>query len=226
MKNSGGDVRENREEAASADGKGVAVRFRRYFLTGILVTAPVSITIYLTYVFLSAVDTQVARILPQEWYNALYGGATVPGLGIVIALVFFTLIGWLATNFMGRLIIQASEYILHRVPLIGALYKGVKQVFETVIGTQAQAFREVVLLEYPRPGSWTLGFVTGPVDPEIQGYTGQDMLSIFVPTAPSPVNGFLLFIPRKDVVPLQMSVEDGIKMVVSIGMIAPPAKKN
>lgn len=219
------DSGKNREHETHAGRSGPMARLRRYFLTGILVTAPVSITIYLTYVFLKFVDTQVYAILPNEWYRTLHGGAMMPGLGIVIALTFFTVVGWFATNFMGRLVIRISEYVLHRVPVINTLYKGVKQVFETVMGSQAQAFREVVLLEYPRAGSWTLGFVTGPVDSEIHGHIGQEVLSVFVPTAPSPVNGFLLFVPRNEVVSLRMSVEDGIKMVVSVGMISPSVKK-
>lgn len=195
-------------------------RLRGYFLAGILVTAPISITIYLTWIFLTFIDGRVAAFLPEEGYNALHGATTIPGAGLIIAIVFFIVIGWFATNFLGRLVGRISEYILDRVPVINTVYKALKQVFETIIGSQAQAFREVVLIEYPRAGTWTLGFVTGVPEGEIQNVAkGSELINVFVPTAPSPVNGFLLFVPKKDIIPLKMTVEDGIKMVVSVGII-------
>lgn len=218
------DVGKNQKGEATVGRSGVGARLRRYFLTGILVTAPVSITIYLTYVFLNFVDTQVSRVLPNGWYNALYGGTTIPGLGIVIALVFFTVVGWFATNFMGRLIIRVSEYILHRVPVINTLYKGVKQVFETVIGTQAQAFREVVLFEFPRKGIWAMGFVTGVSKGEVQRLTADEVVNVFYPTTPNPTSGFLILVPRQDLIVLEMSVDDAIKMIISGGILTPPDK--
>jgi uncharacterized membrane protein len=198
---------------------------RNYFITGILVTAPLAITIYLTYIFFHFIDSQVSGILPHEVYGAVQGLATIPGLGIVSALVFFIFVGWLATNFLGRFLIRLSDYIMHRVPIINTLYKSTKQVFETLIGSQAQAFREVVMIEYPRKGSWTLGFVTGFTKGEIQDATPEDLINIFVPTSPSPANGFLLFIPRSELIPLKMSVDEGIKMVISMGIITPDNNK-
>lgn len=198
--------------------RGFIARMRSYFLTGILVTAPLTITVYLTFVVFHFVDTQVSNILPGQLYNGL------PGLGILIALSFFITVGWFATNFMGRLVIRISEYIVHRVPIINTLYKSVKQVFETLMGSQAQAFREVVLIEYPRKGCWTLGFVTGFYEGEIQQAAPDDLVTVFVPTAPSPVNGFLLFVPRKDMIPMQMTVDEGIKMIISVGIITPLPK--
>lgn len=215
-------------EGKDAEGEAVVVktsvsaRLRRYFLTGILVTAPISLTIYLTYVFLNFVDSQVSRVLPGEWYQALYGRTTIPGLGIVIALVFFTVVGWFATNFMGRMIIRISEYVVHRVPVINTVYKGLKQVFETVIGAQAQAFREAVMIEYPRKGVWAIGFVTGVSRGEVQRLTEDDVVNVFLPTTPNPTSGFLLLIPKKDLVTLEMSVDDAIKMIISGGILTPP----
>ena len=198
---------------------------RNYFITGVLVTAPLTITIYLTYVLFHFIDTQVSAILPGELHDDIYGRATIPGIGILIALGFFISVGWLATNFLGRMLIRISEYILDRVPIIRALYKSVKQLLETLIGSQAQAFREVVMIEYPRKGSWTLGFVTGFVEGEIQDATPEDLINVFVPTAPSPVNGFLLFVPRSEILPLKMTVDEGIKMVISMGIITPEIKE-
>ena len=194
-------------------------RLRRYFLAGILITAPIGITIYLTWIFIRFVDYRVAKILPGE--SVAYDASPFPGLGLLIVIPSLIFVGWFAKNILGRFIVRTSEYVFHRMPVIGAVYKAVKQVFETVMGSQAQAFREVVMVEYPRAGSWTLGFVTGTPTGEIQDVVKDEIVNIFIPTAPSPVNGFLLFIPRKDIVPLKMSVEDGIKMVVSMGIISP-----
>lgn len=204
--------------------RSLAVRLRGYFFTGVLVTAPITITVYLTYVFFTFVDSKVSGILPQNLYSSFYGHATVPGLGIVLALIFFIIVGWFATNFMGRLLIRASEYIVHRVPVVNTIYKAIKQVFETVIGSQAQAFREAVMFEFPRKGIWVIGFVTGVTKGEIQRMTDDEVVNVFFPTTPNPTSGFLLFVPRQDLVVLDMSVDDAIKMVISGGILTPPDK--
>lgn len=194
---------------------------RRYLLAGILVTAPITLTIYLTYVFLAFVDNQVAHVLPQEWYDALYGRTTIPGMGLLIAVTFFVLVGWFATNFLGRLIIQISEYIVDRMPIIRTLYNTIKQILETVMASQSQAFREAVMLEYPRKDVWSIGFVTGKSEGEVQRLTEHEVVNVFVPTTPNPTSGFLLFVPKKDLIFLEMSVEQAIKLVVSAGIISP-----
>jgi len=197
-------------------------RLRGYLLAGILVTAPISITVYLTWVFLTFVDKNVAKILPHEWYEGFYGGTTVPGLGLLIALLFFIVIGWFATNFLGRMFIYLSEYIVDRMPVIRTLYSAIKQIFETIMASQSQAFREAVMLEYPRKGVWSVGFVTGKSEGEVQRVTAHETINVFVPTTPNPTSGYLLFVPRKELVYLDMSVEEAIKMVVSAGIITPP----
>jgi uncharacterized membrane protein len=196
-------------------------RVRKYFLTGILVTAPIAITLYLAYVFILFMDHQVAKIIPGHF--GPYQEETIfPGSGLVITLVFFVAVGWLTSNVLGQMFVTFSEYIMTHMPVIRIFYNAIKQVIETLMGSQAKAFREVVLIEYPRAGCWTIGFVTGSAEGEIaQGTGASDVISVFVPTAPSPVNGFLLFVPRAEAVSLKMSVEEGVKMVVSMGMIAP-----
>lgn len=201
-------------------------RLRTYLLTGIVVTAPISITIYLTYIFLTFVDTQVANLLPQEMSEAWYARSTIPGLGLLVAIVFFVLIGWLARNVMGRLIIRVSEYLVDRMPVIRTLYGAIKQIFETIMASQSQAFREVVMLEYPRRGVWSIGFVTGKSEGEVQELTDEETINVFVPTTPNPTSGYLLFVPKSDLKYLSMSVEEGVKLVVSAGIIAPPMKQD
>ncbi len=202
--------------------RGLGARLRGYLLAGIVVTAPISITIYLTYVFLTFVDSKVVRLLPKDWYDALYGATTFPGIGLVIALAGFVVIGWFATNFLGRLIIRISEYVVDRMPVVRTLYSAIKQIFETIMASQSTAFREVVMLEYPRKGVWSIGFVTGVTQGEVQSHTKAETVNVFVPTTPNPTSGYLLFVPKKELKYLSMSVEEGVKLVVSAGIIAPP----
>ncbi len=197
-------------------------RLRAYFLAGILVTAPISITLYVTYAFFAFIDQNVNKIIPDQWYQGVYGGTTLPGLGLVAAVVFFIVVGWFATNFFGRLFIRLAEYIVDRMPVIRTLYSAIKQIFETIMASKSQAFREVVMMEYPRKGVWSIGFVTGKSEGEVQRVTKEDTINVFVPTTPNPTSGYLLFVPRKELIFLDMSVEEGVKLVVSAGIITPP----
>lgn len=200
-------------------------RLRGYLLAGILVTAPISITIYLTYIFLSFIDSNVGKIIPKDLHDSLEGGATIPGLGLLIAIVFFVIVGWFATNFLGRLIIRISEFIVNKMPVIRTLYGATKQIFETVMASKSEAFREPVMLEYPRKGIWSIGFVTGRTQGEVQRLTDDETINVFVPTTPNPTSGYLLFVPKKDLKFLNMTVEEAVKLVVSAGIIVPPDRK-
>lgn len=198
--------------------RSIFAKLRGYFLAGVLVTAPISITIYLTLAFLKFVDEKVSSIFPAQYHQSL----TIPGLGLLIAVSFFILVGWFARNFLGRMVINMSEYVVDRVPVIGKIYGGIKQVFETLMGSQSQAFRDVVIFEYPRTGIWTLGFVTGTSTAEVQRKSGADVVNVFLPTAPSPTNGLVLFIPRDQLRYLDMTIEDAFKIILSSGIISPP----
>ncbi|MBL4803555.1 MAG: DUF502 domain-containing protein [Alphaproteobacteria bacterium] len=209
--------------------RSVMTRLRAYLLTGIVVTAPISITIYLTYIFLTFIDENVGRLLPDEWkyqyFGGYYSGTAVPGLGLIIAVIFFVAVGWLATNFLGRLIIKFYEFILDRMPVIRTVYSATKQIFETIMASQSQAFREAVMLEYPRRGVWSIGFVTGVTEGEVQRITSEETVNVFVPTTPNPTSGYLLFVPKKELTYLNMTVEEAVKLVVSAGIITPPDRK-
>lgn len=198
-------------------------RLRRYLLTGIVVTAPIAITVYLTYVFLTFMDNHVGKLIPEQWYSEYYAGTTIPGIGLIVAIVFFIVIGWFATNFMGRFIIRVYEYILDRMPVIRNVYGAIKQIFETIMASQSSAFREAVMLEYPRKGVYSIGFVTGRTEGEVQENTKAETINVFVPTTPNPTSGYLLFVPKKELIYLDMSVEEAVKLVVSAGIITPPA---
>ncbi|MCB9988809.1 MAG: DUF502 domain-containing protein [Rhodospirillales bacterium] len=211
----------DKKQDAHEDGSrktGVFARLRTYFLAGILVTAPIGITIYLTYTFLNFIDRKVTHLIPDQYYPH----TAIPGIGVIIALVFFIFVGWFARNFLGRLIIRVSEYFVHKMPVIRTIYKAIKQIFETIMASQSQAFREVVMMEYPRKGVWSIGFVTGRSQGEVQRVTANETINVFVPTTPNPTSGYLLFVPKKELKYLDMTVEEAVKLVVSAGIITPP----
>jgi uncharacterized membrane protein len=195
---------------------------RGWFFAGVLVTAPLGLTIYIVWVVIHWIDNQITPLIPRSYSPENYLPFYVPGLGLVIAFLALTLVGALTAGLFGRLWITTTEHLLARMPIVRSVYSAIKQIFETIFRQQSQAFREVVLFQYPRPGIWTLGFITGVTKGEVQSRTGDELVNVFVPTTPNPTSGFLLFVPRKDVTVLGMSVEDGIKMVVSGGILTPP----
>ncbi len=196
-------------------------RLRNYFLTGVVVCAPVVLTFYVAVVFLNFVDGRVASLLP----SGIYPEGGIPGFGLVIAILFFVFVGWLATNFFGRFLIGLSESIVERMPVIRTVYSGFKQVFETIMGKQARAFREAVLVEFPKENSWSIGFVTGTTQGEIQSRTAETVVNVFVPTTPNPTSGFLIFVPKERLMHLDMPVDDALKMVISGGILTPPDRR-
>ena len=212
------------EEKASR--AGIAARLRTYFLAGILITAPVTITLYVAWVFVAFIDGQVTPLIPPAYNPSTYLPFVVPGLGLFVVVVALILIGWLTAGFMGRFVVRSGERILDRMPVIRSIYGALKQIFETVFSRQSNAFREAVLIEYPRQGLWAIAFITGGTKGEVQNLTQEEVINIFLPTTPNPTSGFLLFVPKKDVVPLSMSVEEAIKMVISGGIVTPPDRRS
>jgi len=196
-------------------------RLRAYFFAGILVTAPVSITFYIAWKFILFMDNSVSPLIPPTLNPKNWG---IPGFGLVAVVVSLTLIGALTAGFAGRMLVRLYDAILERMPVLRGIYSAVKQIFETMLAQKANAFREVALIEYPRKGIWTLAFITGTPKGELGRCFDDEMVNVFVPTTPNPTSGFLLFLPRAEVRVLEMSVEDGIKMVVSTGILTPPDK--
>ncbi|MFC4270293.1 DUF502 domain-containing protein [Sneathiella chungangensis] len=200
-------------------------RLRTYFLTGIVVTAPIAITIYLTYVFVSFVDANITPLIPARYNPETYLPFSVPGLGVIIAAFALILIGFLTANYLGRSLLTLGERIVGRMPVVRTIYHALKQIMETVLAQSSTSFRDVVLLEYPRKGIWALAFVTSQARGEVNKLAEEDMISIFLPTTPNPTSGFLLFVPKSDLIYLDMSVEEGVKLVISAGMIWPEPPK-
>ncbi|MDA0997345.1 MAG: DUF502 domain-containing protein [Proteobacteria bacterium] len=197
-------------------------RLRAYLLAGILVTAPIFITFYLAWLFITFVDGKITPLIPAKYNPETYLPFAVPGLGLIVLIIALMLVGGLTAGFFGRLWMRFSERILSQMPVIRNVYSAVKQILETVLAQQSNAFREAVLIEYPRQGLWTIAFITGRTKGEVQRLTPADCINVYVPTTPNPTSGFLLFVPRKDVIPLQMPVEDAIKLVISGGIVTPP----
>jgi len=194
---------------------------RGYFLAGILITAPIGITFYFAWLIVGWIDSKVTPLLPPLYNPETYLPFGVPGLGLLIIGLVLTLIGWLTAGIMGRLWVRMTEHFLSRMPVIRSVYGAIKQIFETILSNHSDAFREVVLFEYPRRGSWAMGFITGKTEGEIQDATEDEVVNVFLPTTPNPTSGYLLFLPKRELVILSMTVEEGIKMVVSGGIVTP-----
>ena len=197
------------------------LRVRNAFFTGLLMTVPIGLSVWLVWEMFGFIDTQAMAYLPQAWRPEHYLPVALPGVGVVGLFVFFVLAGVLAAGFLGRTLIRISESVLDRMPIVRGLYGTIKQIVQTVFEQQSRAFSEVVLVEYPRKGSWALGFYTGQSYADIQAIAAEDSVNVFLPTTPNPTSGFLLFVPRTQAQPLAMTVEQGIKMVVSGGIVTP-----
>lgn len=200
-------------------------KLKTYFLTGLLVTMPISITALLVWKVIEFFDAKVTPLLPEA-YNPESYSYSIPGVGLLVFVAAIILIGFLTANFLGKSVVRLGEWFVGKMPIIRSLYSTMKQIFETVLSQKSESFRQVVLVEYPRRGLWALGLVSGQAQGEIQHKTQSDLVSVFVPTTPNPTSGFLLFVPKSELHILDMSVEDGLKMVVSSGIITPPYQKD
>lgn len=204
----------------------LAQRLRAYFFAGLIVTAPIGITLLIVWEVVRYFDTTLAAILPERYNPETYMPFSLPGIGLLVMLGFVMLAGWFAAGLVGRTIMRAGERLLDRTPVVRAIYGTLKQVFETLFRKSSPAFREVVLAEFPRPGSWVLGFLTGAAGPEIQraAEDGEELASVLIPMSPFPSSGFLIFVPRSELVRLDMTVDEGMRIILSGGIIgaSPP----
>jgi len=205
--------------------------FRNSFITGVVVIAPVGLTVWLVWTVIGWVDGFVlpfvpSQYQPEELLKAILGEdvrVNIRGLGVVFFLVFTTFIGWIAKGLLGRTFIRSAENLVNRMPVVRSVYSGVKQIAETVFAQADRSFEKACLIEYPRRGIWAIGFISTAAKGEVskRAGSGQKMQSIFVPTTPNPTSGFLLFFPAEDVIELDMSVEDAAKLVISAGLVYP-----
>lgn len=206
------------------------LRLRNYFLTGLVIAAPVSITIYLTWTFIQWIDGWVKPLIPSVYNPDTYLPFSVPGGGLLFAFLAITLLGFFTAGLVGKTIIRYGETLLGRMPFVRNLYQGLKQIFETVLSDSSKSFQKAALLEYPRRGLWAIVFISTDTKGEVKGKLGElvddDMVSIFLPTTPNPTSGFLLFVPSKDLLILDMTVEQAAKLVISAGLVNPDKPKS
>lgn len=195
--------------------------FKRYFITGLLIWIPLVITIWVITLLIGTLESVVPAFLTSQ---SLFGHR-IPGFQLLLVLVVVLLTGLLGANFIGRAMVDRWEQLLGRIPLVRSIYHSVKQVSDTVLAPNGQAFRNAVLVQYPRHGSWTIAFLTGAPSGEVAETLGEDFVSVYVPTTPNPTSGFFLMMPRADVRMLDMTVDAALKYIVSMGVVAPAPVK-
>lgn len=206
---------------APEEGRRFWARFRANVLAGLVLVAPVYLTIWLVWSSITFVDSRFARLLPAT--VDLPGYLHLPGYGVLFFLAFTALVGWAAKNFVAARVIAWSERMLDRLPIVRSIYNGTKQIAETMLTQSRSSFSQACLVEYPRRGIWAVAFISTNARGEVgDKVPDDDLLSVFLPTTPNPTSGFLLFVPRADVIPLRMSVEEAAKLVISAGLVMPP----
>jgi uncharacterized membrane protein len=200
------------------------MRLRNYFLTGVVVCAPLAITAYLAWTVVHWVDSWVKPYIPSTYNPDNYLPFAVPGFGLIVALVLITLVGFMTANIIGRSIVGYGEKLLNRMPLVRNVYRGLKQIFETVLANRSELFNKVGLFEYPRKGAWSIVFIAKQQETEINQVLEPRhgrTLAVFRPITPNVTTGYLLYVAEEDVIPLEMSVEDAAKMLISAGLVGP-----
>lgn len=205
---------------------GLFASLRASFLTGLIVIAPVGLTIWLIWSVIGWIDSVVLPLVPYDFQPEEYIGINLRGIGVIIFLLFTIIVGWLAKGLLGRSLIRVAENVVQNVPVVRSIYSGVKQIAETVFAQSERSFEKACLFEYPRKGIWAIGFISTTAKGEVadRAATSGDLVSVFVPTTPNPTSGFLLFFPREDIMELEMSVEDAAKLVISAGLVYPNPK--
>ena len=205
-------------------GKGSKFRLLRWarnrFFTGVIVAIPIAATFLAVSWVVSKIDANVFRIIPARLNPETYLGFAVPGLGLVISVILLFLLGIIASNFIGKSLIKSGENLLARVPVVSPIYNSLKQIVQTVAAQKDRAFRDVCLIEYPKKDVWAIGFVTADLSGEPAKALGDDMVCVFVPTTPNPTSGFLLFVQKDNIQILNMTPEEGAKMIISGGMVS------
>ena len=207
---------------ADADERRPMARLRNYFLTGLVVAGPVAITLWLTWSFVTWVDDLVRPFIPVEYRPETYLNVYIPGYGLIIALVMLTFLGFLTANLVGKTLVELGEKLLDRMPIVRPVYRTMKQIFETLFSKSGSSFRTVALVEFPAPKMWSLVFLSQPPSADISARLPQsEHVSAFLPCTPNPTTGFFFYVPRKDVIELDITVESAMTLLMSAGMVQP-----
>lgn len=193
---------------------------RKYFITGLLILVPLAITLWVLNLVIGTMD-QSLLLLPERWQPRSLFGFHIPGLGTILTLLIIFITGLLARNFIGTRLVAAWEAFLTRIPIVSSIYSSVKQVSDTLFSSSGNAFRKAMLVQYPRQGSWTIAFLTGTPGGDVRNHLTGDYISVYVPTTPNPTSGFFLMMPRSEAIELDMTVDEALKYIVSMGVVAP-----
>jgi len=196
---------------------------KKYFITGLLVLVPLFITVWVLKTLVQTLD-QSLLLLPVAWRPETLLGVDIPGFGVILTVGIVLATGLVATNIFGQQLIELWEGLLIRVPVVKSIYSSVKQVSDTFFSDSGNAFRQALLIEYPRQGSWTIAFLTGTPGGDVANYLQGEYVSVYVPTTPNPTSGFFLMLPKSDVIALDMSVDQALKYIISMGTVAPLPK--
>jgi uncharacterized membrane protein len=199
---------------------GAKTTMRKYFVTGLLILVPLAITLWVLNLIIGTMD-QSLLLLPQRWRPEALFGVSIPGLGTILTLLIVLATGIATHNFIGRQVVHVWESLVVRIPVVKSIYSSVKQVSDTLFSSSGNAFRKAVLVQYPREGSWTIAFLTGVPGGDVKNHLLGDYISVYVPTTPNPTSGFFLMMPRVDAIELDMSVDEALKYIVSMGVVAP-----
>jgi uncharacterized membrane protein len=197
---------------------------RKYFITGLLIWIPLVITIWVLKVIFDTLD-QSLLLLPLSFQTERWLGVHIPGLGAVLTLVVVFVTGVFATNFFGAQIVQIWHDVLHRIPVVNSIYSSVKQISDTLFSSSGQAFRKALLVQWPHPGMWTIAFLTGTPGGDVVKHVPADCVSVYVPTTPNPTGGYFVIVRRSDVIELDMTVDQALKYIISMGVVPPAAKE-
>lgn len=193
---------------------------RKYFITGLLVLVPLSITFWVLHLIVGTLD-QSLLLMPEKWRPESMLGFYLPGLGTILTLLIILLTGLVTRNFFGNRLLQWWELLLNRIPVVNSIYSSVKQVSDTLLSPSGNAFRKAVLIQYPHPNCWTIAFQTGVPGGDVKNHLQGDYISVYVPTTPNPTSGFFLMLKRVDAIELDMTVDEALKYIISMGVVAP-----
>ena len=201
-------------------------RTRNNFLTGLIVITPIITTAYIIWTVINYIDTRILPLVPDNYNPNNFIGQNIPGLGVLIFFIFTTIVGALTKGFFGKRIVLFTEKLLSKTPIVRTLYNSLKQIIETILNNKNDSFKNACLIEYPRKGIWIIAFVATETSGEVKEKIGnEELLSVFVPTTPNPTSGFIIFVPKKDVIILDMSLEEAAKLVISAGLVVPEIEK-
>ena len=210
-----------------ARSRGIGARIRGYFFTGLIVAGPLAVTAWLVWWFVDTVDHLVKPLIPERFWPDAYLPKQVPGIGVVLGFVGLTLLGFLTANLVGRTLLRLGETILERMPVVRGIYKGVKQLFETLFSQSGTTFRRVGLVEFPRPGQWSIVLISSPPTGAVADALGDDtFVSVFLPCTPNPTTGFFYYLPVREVIELDISPDEAAKLIMSAGVIQPELRKH